>query len=75
MGPVFEVPFGIVNGFNTLFTLRAPYVPNTTVVFLNGQAKVATYQDGWVEMGGKNLQLKIPPQTGDIIQVYYMIAG
>ena len=65
------VPTGAVDGVNKIFTLRGPYLPGSTQVFLNGQAKVASYADGWVELGGNRIAMKVAPETGDVVQVYF----
>lgn len=47
--PRFEVPLGPIDGVNKAFTVSAPYRPGTTAVFINGQLKKRTLDDGWVE--------------------------
>jgi hypothetical protein len=67
-----EVPQGIINGINTLFQTSASYLAGSVVVFLNGQLKRGDYSDGWVELGNRYVNLKIPPETGDVVQIYYV---
>jgi len=62
---------GPANGMNVMFTTPTPYDPGSLEVFLNGQAKRADFADGWVELGGGLFQMKIAPETGDVVQVAY----
>lgn len=68
----FEVPFGAVDGSNQVFTVSRDYQIGSVMVELNGQLKVAANDDGWVELGGRDVQMKIPPKTGDVVQIYYL---
>ena len=63
---------GVTNGFNTLFTTPSSYAPGSLVVFLNGQALIRTNNDGWIELGGNRIQMKIAPTAGDDLQAYYL---
>jgi hypothetical protein len=68
---LFQIPTGAINGVNRVFATQGPYLLGSTQVFLNGQAKVAAFADGWVELGGNRISMKVAPETGDILQVYY----
>jgi hypothetical protein len=68
----FSVATGTADGHNTVFELPRPYVPKSLVVYLNGRASVATFDDGWVELGGRKLQMKVPPRPGDTIMAFFM---
>lgn len=71
--PIIEPLLGVVNGTNKLFETTAPYVPNSVVVFLNGQAKVREHDDGWEELGHKRIRLKEAPHVDDDVMAYYLI--
>lgn len=68
---VIEVATGPVNGTNRDFYVSVQYVPASTEVFLNGQAKRKDWVDGWVEMPPKMVRLNQAPQLGDVVQVYF----
>jgi hypothetical protein len=68
---VIEIASGLVDGLNTVFQLAAPYISGSVEVFLNGQAKRQDYDDGWSELGGNKIQMKQPPELGDVVQVFY----
>jgi hypothetical protein len=61
----------MVNGVNRIFSVSVPYVPGSTQVWLNGQAKVAANADGWTELGGNKIQMAVAPEVGDVVQVYF----
>ena len=63
---------GVVNGSNVSFTTPAPYVAGTLRVFLNGQVKRADFDDGWIETGATSFKMKIAPETGDVVSVYFV---
>ena len=69
--PKIETATGVINGSNTNFSTSASYTSGTLVVFVNGQAKLRTNDDGWIETGATTFQMKVAPLTGDILQVYY----
>jgi hypothetical protein len=70
--PVFETLVGAVNDFNTVFYTAADYVPGSVRVVRNGLLGSAPLTDGWYELGGKKLQLKEAPITGDVMRAYYL---
>ncbi len=69
--PRFEVASGAVDGFNRLFTVSMDYQADSPRVWLNGLLHRKDGDDGWAELGGKNLLLDEAPRTGDTVQVYY----
>jgi len=75
--PRFEVPAGLVNGVNTVFTVSMPYGPGTTAVFLNGLLLERSLDDGWFEtdpdLGIVTLN-EAPRSHGapDVIQIFFM---
>jgi hypothetical protein len=70
--PVFETPTEPINGTNTIYTTQAPYVAKSTRVWLNGLLQRKDLIDGWVELGGKKVQMQEAPETGDVLQIYYI---
>jgi hypothetical protein len=66
-----EVPTGIINGLNRVFQTQYPYIAGSTQVWLNGQMKDPKFADGWVENGGVFFTMKVAPEVGDVVQVYY----
>lgn len=74
--PIIEVPVGVIDGVNTIFTTSQPYVAGTASAFVNGLLYRADYDDGWLETNPTLgiLTLKAPPVVGDVVQVYYIPA-
>lgn len=76
--PRFEVPAGLVNGVNTVFTVSMPYGPGTTAVFINGMLMERTLDDGWFETspGSGIVTLKEAPRGigngPDVIQIFFI---
>jgi len=76
--PRFEVPSGIIDGANTVFTVSRPYGAGTTAVFINGQLMERSLDDGWFETDpiAGSLTLKEAPRSSgacpDVIQVFYL---
>jgi hypothetical protein len=63
---------GSIDGVNQDFEMATAYVPDSIRVYLNGQLKCGTDNDGWIEQGGKKFRLKEAPETGEVIQVRYV---
>lgn len=72
IAPVIQVATGSIDGLNVEFFTQAPYFPGSVKVFLNGQLKTKTLDDGWVENGGQKVTLNESPKVGDVVQVYYI---
>jgi hypothetical protein len=72
--PKIETLQGSSNGINTIFKTSSSYRPGSVQVFRNGLLGERTLVDGWVELGLKRIQLKEPPELGDILQAYYIPA-
>jgi len=76
--PRFEVPTGIIDGANTVFTVSKPYGAGTTAVFINGQLMERGLDDGWFETDPQagTITLKEAPRSSgacpDVIQVFYL---
>lgn len=73
--PIIETPVGPVNGTNKLFVTSMGYIPKTPVVFLDGQAKRRDWDDGWFELGSGKIEMKLAPEAGSVVQVYYVPSG
>lgn len=76
--PRFEVPVGVINGLNTVFTVSRPYLPGTTAVFLNGLLQEKSLDDGWLETdpSGGIVTLKEAPRSSglspDVVQIFFI---
>lgn len=76
--PRFEVPAGVVNGVNTVFTVSQPYMPGSTAVFVNGLLQEKSLDDGWLETSPATgvITLKEAPRSAgtfpDVLQVFYL---
>ena len=70
--PKIETLQGAANGVNTIFKTSSSYRPGSVQVFLNGLLGERTLVDGWTELGLKSIQLNEPPDTGDVLQAYYI---
>ena len=70
----FDVLSGTIDGANQVFTTPAPYAAGSTALFLNGQLKLDTNDDGWVETDPATgvLTLKEAPLAGDVVQAFYL---
>jgi len=76
--PRFEVPSGVIDGVNTVFTVSRPYQPGSVAVFLNGQLKRRDLDDGWTETGpaaGIVTLTEAPRSAGvcpDVLQIFFL---
>jgi len=62
---------GDIDGVNQVFTTPTAYRSNTIALWVNGQLKVASNDDGFVEVDATTVELRIPPQVGEVLQVMY----
>ena len=67
-----EKASGPVNGFNQTFTVSLPYQPGTLKLFVNGQLREITDDDGWTESNPSvgEFQMIIPPDNDKIFARY-----
>lgn len=72
VGPIIRVCSGVIDGSNLVFQTPAQYVPGSVRVFVNGQLLRADFDDGWVELGGDKIRLKIAPVVGDTVSAYFV---
>ena len=70
--PIIEVAIGTPDGIQQFFQTSRPYRPRSVQYFLNGQAKRADWADGWTEMGGSNVRLRVAPKANDVVQFLYV---
>ena len=75
--PIFEIPTGVVDGANRVFTTSKPYSIGSTAVFLNGVLQGRALDDGWYETSPDNgvITMKEAPSnigTPDVVQVFYL---
>lgn len=68
-----ESAVGVVNGVNVTFNTVLPYLSSSLEVFVNGMLRRNQDQDGWVETGANEFQLKEAPQVGDRVTVFYKV--
>jgi len=75
--PIIEPLQGPVNGTNRVFSASADYLPGSAQVFVNGQLKTKDLVDGWEELGGRRIRMKIAPvvhptSIPDVLSIYYL---
>lgn len=76
--PRFEVPSGIIDGSNTVFTVSRAYQPGSTAVFLNGALREKSLDNGWVETDSSAGEVTLKqaplntPGTPDILQIFFI---
>lgn len=63
------------DGVTTDFSCSQPYVPDSVSVWVNGRRKVDFLDDGFLELGGTTIRLKIAPLTGDTVQAQFDVAS
>lgn len=71
---VIESLEGFPDGVNRFFRTRVPYLAGSTIVYRNGQALIATLDDGWFERGTTLLEMKEAPLLDDHLSAYYIPA-
>jgi hypothetical protein len=72
--PRFDLANGACDGVNTLFVTLLPYTPGTLAVFVNGQLKSRTLDDGWTELdpNAGTFVITAPPEPNDVIQTFFI---
>jgi len=76
--PRFEVPSGLIDGVNTVYTVSRPYRPGSTAVFLNGALQERSLDDGWFETdpAAGTVTLKEAPRSigacPDVLQIFFI---
>lgn len=64
---------GAKNGSNTIFTLRYPYNPDTTKVYINGVRLTLGAGYDYDERGGNQIEIFTAPEIDDLLIVDYKI--
>lgn len=66
-----EVPAGVINGVNTVFTTTYAFQTNSTLLDLNGVKQINP--DEYAETGPQEITFVNPPKTGDVLYVQYKL--
>lgn len=66
---------GAIDGVNRTFVTTLPMALSTTVVFLNGRLKVASWDDGYVLQDARTVVMNEPPLPGDSVQVGFDVTS
>lgn len=59
------------DGANTVFSTTSPYKAGTVSVWMNGLRKIEAWDNGFVELGGTDIQMNEAPLVGDSLQAQY----
>lgn len=59
------------DGTTVDFQTSQPYAAGTVSVYINGLRKIASWCDGFEELGGSTIRLMEPPLLGDSVQARY----
>jgi hypothetical protein len=65
---VVEIPTGLVNGINNVFSVSEAWYPESVIVFRNGQK---IHQSQVTLLTIQSLSLEESPLVGDLIEVQY----
>lgn len=73
MNSIIEIPTGLINGVNVIYTVSRPYVINTVGIYVNGLSIIREDSDGWIETnpGQGIITLKQPLIDGDTLQISF----
>ena len=66
-----EVPGGLVNGANTVFTTAANFTANTTMVYVNGVRQLRGVGNDYTETGPNQITFAVAPLAGFQLQLDY----
>jgi hypothetical protein len=66
-----EVPAGLINGVNTVFTVTQEYQVDSTRLDLNGIIQINP--DEYTESGSKEITFVNPPKPGDALYIQYKL--
>lgn len=64
-----ELPVGLINGVNPIFTTANPFIAGSLCVYLNGLRQDA---GDYSETSNQTFQFIIPPWVGSKIRIDYM---
>jgi len=62
----------VINGINKSFTTSFIFIPTSVGVYLNGQLKVGSLDDGFIITGAQTIEMKIAPMVGDTLVLEYL---
>jgi hypothetical protein len=62
---------GTIDGVNKVFTTPSPYVADTVALWVNGVLLAGPLDNGFIELGGDQIEIKVAPQPGDTLQAIY----
>lgn len=66
-----ETLTGVIDGRNQTFGVSSQMGPGSCSVYLNGILLTPGLDTGWVQLDDVTVQLKEPPQLGDVVAVGY----
>ena len=66
-----EVPAGLINGVNTVFTVTDSYQAGSTRLEINGLLIIRP--DEYTESGDKEITYLNPPKPGDVHFIQYLL--
>lgn len=73
MIPRIENLVGAINGVNREYTTSLAYKDGSVRVWINGAVLDPGLNDGFVELGNNKIRMKVAPETGDVLRVYYVV--
>ncbi len=71
--PTIELLTPEPDGVTTDFSTSQAYKSGTVSVWVNGQRRVASLDNGFTEAGGTTITLKEVPLSGDTLQAEYEV--
>lgn len=69
--PILAEAIGVIDGVNKDFTTPSAYFAGTVFAYKNGLLIRAIDDDGPIEQGTNQVQMKEAPRTGDTLHFYY----
>lgn len=66
-----EIPGGLVNGVNVVFTTAANFTANTTMLYVNGVRQLRGAGNDYTETGANQITLTVAPLAGFQLQIDY----
>jgi hypothetical protein len=65
-----EIPIGVINNSNAIFTSINPFVPESVELYINGLKQLPV--DEYITTGGNTITLLTSPQTTDVLTINYI---
>jgi len=66
-----EIPSGVKNGVNAVFSTTTPYQNNTTKIYFNGRRLVIGVTADYTEAPPNNITLNRIPESNDYVVIDY----